>query len=528
MAASFPQSYHRPERTRGETTRSGNDKSKLPSPDKSRSRSSRQRQKVRFTDMEPEPTPLLFHARDSMYMRAELQRELDFGIPAQEEAHRYARWCAEEARREAAEARSSKTASQNYARADTVVHPKRLSVDLSSMNIDFSNLGEDVSGLDVFSRVEAALGKQQEEKRKQKEKDKKEKKDSRLRATLMAASKRDTSSSLDEPVVQSESSKEKKGSSFLRKVITDRVIKSRDESPGPRSMSDYSGPKDSTVFGKLAALSPTPNPPIGESLSRAIVGSAVKHEPAPAHGISLPRGISLPSSTTSGGRRPSHPEPHTQQAPSKNSNGRPPSKSEPPPLVHPQSRLLPSVDPVAAKSSLTPPRPATEQPTMQPPSTIRAIPGATVKQTTKPRIDHDVNNNSSTKPSKSIRSYEHHPDRPSHTHSKSIGGKPHSPPRQIPNGSATRLSHTIMTHAPAATPQMPLSPTNPSPRAGLAADDLFSRVEQDIARNHPHPPQKDKAGDEKHRGRKLIGKALHIMHGSEKLREKMEKERIGK
>ena len=98
-------------------------------------------------------------------MRAELQRELDFGIPAQEEAHRYARWCAEEARREAAEAHSSKTASQNYARADTVVHPKRLSVDLSSMNIDFSNLGEDVSGLDVFSRVEVALSKQQEEKR---------------------------------------------------------------------------------------------------------------------------------------------------------------------------------------------------------------------------------------------------------------------------------------------------------------------------------------------------------------------------
>jgi len=133
-AVPLPQLSHQLER--GETTRSGNDGSKPLSPDKSHSRSSHnQRQKARFTDMEPEPSPLLFHARDSMYMRAELQRELDFGILAQEEAHRYARWCAEEAHREAAEAQSSKTASKkNYARANTVVHPKRLSVDPSSMD----------------------------------------------------------------------------------------------------------------------------------------------------------------------------------------------------------------------------------------------------------------------------------------------------------------------------------------------------------------------------------------------------------
>ena len=520
-AVSLPQLPHRPERTRGETIRSGNDNSKPLSPKKPRSRSSRQHQKVRFTDMEPEPSPLLSHARDSMYMRAELQRELDFGIPAQEEAHRYARWCAEEARREAAEAHSSKTASQNYARADTVVHPKRLSVDLSSMNIDFSNLGEDVSGLDVFSRVEVALSKQQEEKRKQKEKDKKEKKDSRLRATLMAASKWDSNfSSLDEHAGQSE----KKGSHFLRKVITDKVIKYRDGNLSHKPMIE---PKESTK------LSPMPSPPTGESLPRVAIGGAAKH-PTPTHGISLPRGISLPSSTSSGSRRPSHPEPHTQQ---KNSNGRPPSKSEPPPLVHPQPKLPPSVNPVAAKSPPAPPKAATEHRTMPPPSSIRVIPRTTIAPTTKPGIHYNINDNSSTNPNQSLpnsRSYEgeiHRPDRTSqNSHS---AGKPPSPPRPMSNGSAIHVSHAPVTHTSPATSQQPPPPPppppkKPSPLPVLAADDLFSRVEQDIARSHPPLPQKDKAGDEKHRGMKLIGKALHIMHGGEKVRERVEKEKIGK
>ncbi|KAF8454497.1 hypothetical protein BGX38DRAFT_1267783 [Terfezia claveryi] len=509
--------------------------------------SPRRRPKVRFTDMEPEPTPLLFNARDSMYMRAELQREFDFGIPAQEEAHHYARWCEEEARREAAEAKTTETAGGGYAKADMVVHPKRLSTDLGAMDIDFSNLGEDVSGLDVFSRVEAALGKKAEEKRKQKaqkEKEKKEKKEStrdKLKASLLPSPKRENSySSLDEPSLGvGELVKEKKGSRFLRKVISDRVIKPKDGSAevnpnlGPAA-ADARAKEISDFFGKMAKQ-PVPGPAIGSPLPKNTATPTPTAKPTSTMERSksdIPPTIRkepplLPSSNVLEGRRPSQPDLRTHPPPATHINGRPPSKSEPPPPPPPppmNGKLSSQASTIRTVpgSSVTPsaPRPSREEHysilqskgweqngTHLPPhheevkgwDKRRPSLPARPASSTNSQSHHHTPSHGASGPASTLCTQDSSSRQPSPNRSKSLKTPP--PPSSQPQKSA---------------PQQPTPPSLQAPTQVSATDDLFSRIEQDIARNHPPPPVKEKGGDERTRdkGRKLFGKALeHIKHG---------------
>ncbi|RPB28114.1 hypothetical protein L211DRAFT_486328 [Terfezia boudieri ATCC MYA-4762] len=527
---------------------------------------SRRRPKVRFTDMEPEPTPLLFNARDSMYMRAELQREFDFGIPAQEEAHRYARWCEEEARREAAEAKSTEAAGGGYAKADMVVHPKRLSTDLGAMDIDFSNLGEDVSGLDVFSRVEAALGKKAEEKRKQKaqkEKEKKEKKEStrdKLKASLLASPKRENSySSLDEPSVGvGELVKEKKGSRFLRKVISDRVIKPKDGGAGVNSnlgpaAADARAKEISDFFGKMATQ-PVP----GQAMWAPLPENTATPTPTAKPPSTMERWKSdnpltirkepplLPSSNVPEGRRPSQPDLRTHPPPAAHTNGRPPSKSEPPPppppLMNGKKLSQASTIRTVPGSSVSPnaPRPSREEHknndnilqskgweqngTHLPPhheevereDKRRPSLPARPASSTNSQFHHHAPSHGANGPASTLRIQDSSSRQPSPNRSKSLKAPP-PPPSSQPQKSA-----------PQQPPPPSLQAPTQAPTQVTAADDLFSRIEQDIARNHPLPLVKEKGGDERTRdkGRKLFGKALeHIKHGGEKMKEKMEKER---
>ncbi|KAI5791758.1 hypothetical protein DFH27DRAFT_570390 [Peziza echinospora] len=248
------------------------------------------KRRVRFTDMEEDAGPLLFNARDSMYMRAELQREWDFGIPAQDEAHRYARWFAEEMKREAAEQAAMEaeegiesTGPKNaYAKADKAVHPNRLSTDLSGLDLDLKNLGDDVSGLDVFSRVEVALGKQKEAKAEKKRKEKAEKEKSRHKSSSsisMALSPK-RADSADSVLLHGKdpgSGKEKKGSRFLRKVITDRiVVKDKD-----KSVIDDKKSRDIADFiGGLAKQAQSQAPPADaqSQLRPTVSNSSSRHE----------------------------------------------------------------------------------------------------------------------------------------------------------------------------------------------------------------------------------------------------------
>ena len=503
-----------------------------------------------------------------MYMRAELQREFDFGIPAQEEAHRYARWCEEEARREATEAESTEAAGGSYSKADMVVHPKRLSTDLSTMDIDFSNLDEDVSGLDVFSRVEAVLGKKAEEKRKQKaqkEKEKKEKKEStreKLKASLLASPKRENSySSLDEPGVGAgELVKEKKGSRFLRKVISDRVIKPKDggaevnRTLGPAA-GDARTKEISDFFGKMATQ-PVPGQTMGAPLPKNTAKPTSTTKPP----LTIERSKSdippttrkepplTPSNNVPEGRRPSQPDIRLPPPSATHANGRPPSKSEPPP----------------------PPPPMNGKSSPSQTSTIRAVTGSTVTSSApRPNREEHKNNNDSTSQSKGWEPNGTHPPPPHHegggdkrrpslpanhtysprpVSSATSQSHHHHTPSQGANGSTFTLRTQdsssrqpspnrskslkapptpIPPPAPSSQPQKS-APQQSSPPQVTTADDLFSRIEQDIARNHPPPPVKEKGADERTRdkGMKLFGKALgHLKHGGEKMKERMDKER---
>src|SRR5690606_34654559 len=99
--------------------------------------------KVHFPDIDDPGAELIFNARDSAYFRWELTREADFGIAPSQAARDYRRWLLSLPQDE-----EEDTPPQ----ADTVVHPKRLSTDLSGFNVDLANLGDEVSGADVFSR----------------------------------------------------------------------------------------------------------------------------------------------------------------------------------------------------------------------------------------------------------------------------------------------------------------------------------------------------------------------------------------
>jgi len=512
-----------------------------------------------------------------MYMRAELQRELDFGIPAQEEAHRYARWCAEETRREAAQAESTEASGNNYAKADMVVHPKRLSTDLGAMNIDFSNLGEDVSGLDVFSRVEAALGKKVEEKRKEK-REKKESAREKLKATLLASPKRENSfNSLDEPSMGAgEFAKEKKGSRFLRKVISDRVIKPKGGAEGNRdtgpATDDARSREIADFFGKMAAQ-PVPGQPMGSPLPPRNTPSTGKSHPTMERSKSdipaSPRkeASPLPSGNVPEGRRPSHPEFRTPLPQGAHTNGRPPSKSEPPPPPQPPKPASHSQSqdhgrappPIKGIASLSP----SQTPSIRAVYGSAATPGAT-RPNTQPHEEQHKNNNDSVLRSKrrelsSTHAPPHHEEgdkrRPSLPASHTYQSRP--PSSTNPQFQQNEPTSTFRRHDPSSRDRQPSpdrskplkSPPLPPPQSPpqspkhapasskpqpqatkqeIAVDDLFSRIEQDIARNHPPPPVKEKGGDERARdkGRKLFGKALdHIKHGGDKVKEKIEKER---
>ncbi|KAF8446995.1 hypothetical protein BDZ91DRAFT_118333 [Kalaharituber pfeilii] len=543
-------------------------------------------EKVRFTDMEPDAGPLLFNARDSMYMRAELQRELDFGIPAQEEAHRYARWCIEEAKREAAESAEAE-AKSNYAKADIVVHPKRISTDLSAMDIDLSNLGEDVSGLDVFSRVEATLEKQQKEKRKQKEE--RRKKDSsreKLKEMLLTSPKRGNShSSISSTEEASAPVKEKKGSKFLRKVISDRVMKPREGSSNTspdNPLDDARAKEIAEFFGKMVKQPQSADSSIAPNIS----GTSRQESPISISSIESARNTSPEVN-----RKP------VESPPSPERN----AVSQGPQLHHPKPRPLHSLQPPPlVNSQQQPPSPpgssheqlASSHP--HPHTNIRTIPsGGDTRQRqhgTAGNNPRAPSNSARWNASQSSRSPSPNPNGrrpslptqnparappPSLSHSKSVhhpngrgGNSPAhltplaitpnasrtpSPSRQpasdsVPQSSAQRQtpqpSSRPSTQHGAASPQVHPLPPASSPHAGplkqapprsapsapharppsqpaLPVDDVFSRIEQDIARTQLNIKQ-----DERHRGRKLLGKALgHMGRSGEKIKEKMEKEK---
>ncbi|KAF8416033.1 hypothetical protein EV426DRAFT_628238 [Tirmania nivea] len=284
----------------------------------------------------------------------------------------------------------------------------------------------------------------------------------------------------------------------------------------------------------------------------------------------------LPSSDVPKGRKPSQPEPRPPPPPVTHVNGRPPSKSEPPPppRLAPQQEGHGKVSPTPAPPSMNGKSSSSQAPT------IRSVPGSTVS--TQPREGHK-NNNDSTFQSRGWEMNGTHPPLPDHEGGGGGGKRRPSlptshtyPPRPAPsttsqshhrhtpskgapqpNGSAPSLgtqdttsssrdrqpspnrSKSLKAPPPLpprppsqilkSAPQQPPPPAPQAPKQLIAeADDLFSRIEQDIARNHPPPPVKEKGGDERARdkGRKLFGKALeHIKHGGEKIKEKKEKER---
>ena len=440
------------------------------------------------------------------------------------------------------------------------------------------------------------MEKKAEEKRKQKaqkEKEKREKREStreKLKASLLASPKRENSySSLDEPSVGViELPKEKKGSRFLRKVISDRVIKPKDSGAEiNRSFGPAGNARAKEIvefFGKMATQ-PVPGQEIGAPLPGNTATSTAKSPPTMERSKSdIPRKEVplLPSSNVSEGRRPSHPE--IRRVPPPLALGRPPSKSEPPPPPQLPIPAPPSQGHKKAPPPLPPPKSAINGKSSSPQTpTIRAVPvtPSTPRPSTQPREEPENNNNSISKSKgwelNGTHSPSHH-EEGGYKHRPSLSVSHIYPQRPTPNtNSASPQPHgttsTLHTqdslssrdrqpspnrskslrappppppppsHAHKSAPQQP-PPLQPlpqppkqsppssqlpqAPKQVVAADDFFSRIEQDIARNHPPLPVKEKGGDERARdkGRKLFGKALeHIKHGGEKMKEKMEKEK---